>query len=101
MVLSGGNSTDESWHRRTFSGLPSEPTERFGVCHQGPGQLHNSHVKQADFMGFGGLLGCLIDSRDDDLSAGDRAQKPEEIFKVSVVFNFIFLKWILGKFGVI
>lgn len=52
-------------------------------------------------MGFGGLLGCLIDSRDDDLSAGDRAQKPEEIFKVSVVFNFIFLKWILGKFGVI
>lgn len=57
--------------------------------HQEPGQLHDSHVKWAHCMSFGGLLGCLISSRD-DLSAGDRAQKCQvKHSQVGVVFNFL------------
>lgn len=40
-------------------------------------------------MSFGGLLGCLISSRD-DLSAGDRAQKCQvKHSQVGVIFNFL------------
>lgn len=53
------------------SGPPWEPTEGL---HQGLWQLHTSHVRKGDFRGFGGLLGCPINSQD-ELSAGDEAQK--------------------------
>lgn len=63
------------------------------VCHQGPRQLHNSHVKRDNFMGFGGLLRCLVNSRD-DLAAGDKAQKCQmKHSHESVIFScFFFLK---------
>lgn len=69
-------------------GLPGNPL-KVGVCHQRPGQLHNFHVKRDHCMSFGGLLGCLISSRD-DLSAGDRAQKCQvKHSQVGVIFNFL------------